>query len=83
MRQIDNMDSGEIETLRLKGMLTDPRRNIDRKRVEIQLMRIDACDTLLDYVHDDIPHSEQQPITDQLNVLRGRLTDEMEDGLSE
>ncbi len=83
MRQIDNMDSSEIETLRLKGMLTDPRRNINRKRVEIQMMRIDACDTLLDYIHDDIPHADQKPMTDQLNVIRGRLTDEMEDGLSE
>jgi hypothetical protein len=66
-----------------RGFSNQPQlHNIDRKRVDLQLNRIDACDTLLDYVHDDIPHSEQQAITDQLNVLRGRLTDEMEDALT-
>ncbi len=85
MRQIDDMTPQEIDTLRLKGMLRDPKRYqdlVNRERLQLQQNRIDACDTLLDYVHDDIPHSEQQPITDQLNVLRGRFTDEMEDALT-
>ncbi len=83
MRQIDNMDSSEIETLRLKGMLTDPRRNIDRKRVEIQKMRIDACDTLINHIHDDIPHKDQQPLLDLLRSMRGNLEDEMMDAIKQ
>ncbi len=82
MRQIDNMDSSEIETLRVKGMLTDPRRNIDQKRVQIQRNRIDACDTLLDYIHDDIPHKDQEPLQGLLLKLKGNLEDEMQDALT-
>ena len=83
MRQIDQMSIAEIQTLRDKGMLTDPRRNIDRKRVEIQVMRIDACDTLLDYLHDDVPHYRQEPFKSVIEKLQRNLRDEMEDGLSE
>ncbi len=84
MRQIDNMTPDEIETLHLKGMLSMgiEHKQLDKKRVEIQMHRIASCDILLNYVHDDIPHAEQQPITDQLNVLRGRLVDEMNDALT-
>ncbi len=81
MRQIDNMSSDEIETLRLKGMLgsqttsaeaiirqhgIEERAIIDRKRVELLQTRIDACDTLLDYLHDDVPWKDQQPLMDLL-----------------
>ncbi len=55
---------------------------IDQKRVEIQRNRIDACDTLLDYLHDDVPHADQQPITDLIRRLRIHLEDEMNDALS-
>ncbi len=83
MRQIDNMDSSEIETLRVKGMLADPRQStIDRKRVEIQLSRIDACDTLITHIMDDIPHKDQQPLLDLLRTMRGNLEDEMFDAIT-
>ena len=79
MRQIDNMNGSEIETLRVKGMLSEPRKAIDKKRIQIQRNRIDACDTILDYLHDDIPWSEQQPLMEILRSLKLALEDEMED----
>ena len=58
-------------------------RTIDQKRVQVQLNRIDACDTLLDYLHDDIPHRDQQPLMDILRTLKGNLEDEMQDAMEE
>ncbi len=50
---------------------------IDAKRVEIQMTRIDACDTLLDYLHD------QEPLMELLNKVKARLQDEMQVMLAE
>ncbi len=91
MRQIDNMDDSEIEMLRVKNMISTlsfvdkalgltPK--IDEKRVSIQHSRIDACDTLLDYLHDDVAWKDQQPLKGQLETLKRLLEDEMEDGLT-
>jgi hypothetical protein len=38
--------------------------------VRIIRTRIDACDTLIDYVLDDIPHARQQPLLEELRQLR-------------
>ncbi len=55
---------------------------INQKRVSIQHERIDACDTLLDYLHDDVPHSKQEPLMELLNKVKARLEDEMQDALT-
>lgn len=39
--------------------------------------RIDACDTLIDYVLDDIPHFRQQPLLDELRQLRGNFDNDL------
>ncbi len=39
---------------------------MNRKRVELFQSRIDACDTLLDWLHDDVPWKDQQPLMDML-----------------
>jgi len=57
-------------------------RLIDSKRVKIQRERIDACDTLLDYIHDDVPHKDQEPLQGLLMRLKTDLEDEMEDALT-
>ncbi len=57
-------------------------RKIDRKRVEIQTSRIDACDTLLDYLHDDIPWGMQEPFKKVIEQLKRNLEDEMQDALT-
>jgi uncharacterized protein YeeX (DUF496 family) len=56
---------------------------ISQKRLDIQRSRIDACDTLLDYIHDDVPHKDQQPLKGQLETLKHDLESEMEDALNE
>ncbi len=76
------MKLGSPEAMRQEPHYREPAPQIDRKRVEIQLIRIDACDTLLDYIHDDIPHKDQQPLLDLLRSLKGDLEDEMEDELT-
>ncbi len=84
MRQIDQMSEQQIETLHLKGMLKHPsRKEVDRARIQIQQNRIDACDTLLDYIHDDVPHAQQQPLKGQLETLKRDLESEMEDARNE
>ncbi len=55
---------------------------IDQKRVSIQHERIDACDTLITHILDDIPHKDQQPLLDLLRSMRGNLEDEMFDALT-
>ncbi len=55
---------------------------IDKKRLSIQHERIDACDTLIDHILDDIPHKDQQPLLDLLRAMRGNLEDEMQDALT-
>ncbi len=89
MRQIDNMTPQEIETLHVKNMLSTlslvekaMQPKIDKKRVSIQHARIDACDTLLDYLHDDVAWKDQQPLMDMLRSLKNNLEDEMEDALT-
>ncbi len=57
-------------------------RLIDSKRATIQKARIDACDTLLDYLHDDVPWKDQQPLMDLLRWLRNDLESEMDDALT-
>ncbi len=52
---------------------------IDQKRISIQHERIEACDTLIDHILDDIPHKDQQPILGLLLSMRSDLEDEMED----
>ncbi len=52
---------------------------INQKRLDIQRSRIDACDTLIDHILDDIPHKDQQPLLDLLRILRGDFVAEMED----
>jgi ribosomal 50S subunit-associated protein YjgA (DUF615 family) len=68
--------------MRVEDMHPDELRNIDRARVEIQHNRIDACDTLIDHILDDIPHKDQQPLLDLLRSMRGNLEDEMQDALT-
>ncbi len=72
MRQIDNMTPEELETLRLKGMLSMGIEHKQRDKTRCQLFqtRIDACDTLLDYLHDDVPWRDQQPLKDMLAQLK-------------
>ncbi len=85
MRQIDNMTPQEIETLHLKGMIRDPKHYqdlVNRERIQLQQNRIDACDTLIDHIHDDIPHKDQQPLLDLLRTMRSNLEDEMENALA-
>ncbi len=85
MRQIDSMTPQEIDTLRVKGMLRDPKRYqdlVNRERIQLQQNRIDACNTLIDHILDDIPHKDQQPILDLLRSMRSDLEDEMEDNVS-
>ncbi len=55
---------------------------INQKRLSIQHTRIDACDTLIDHILDDIPHKDQQPLLDLLRTMRGNLEDEMFDALT-
>ncbi len=55
---------------------------IDQKRVSIQHERIDACDTLLDYLHDDVPHYRQEPFKSVIEKLHRDLVDELKDALS-
>ncbi len=55
---------------------------ISQKRLDIQRSRIDAYDTLLDYIHDDIPHKDQEPLQGLLLKLKGNLEDEMQDALT-
>ena len=43
------------------------------KTLDILRQRINACDTLIDYVLDDIPHARQQPILDELRELRSNF----------
>ncbi len=52
-------------------------RTVNRKRIDLFNNRIGACDTLIDYIHDDIPHKDQQPLMDLLNKMRGNLEDEL------
>ena len=47
------------------------------KTLDILRQRIDACDTLIDYVLDDIPHARQQPLLDELRELRGNFDDDL------
>ncbi len=82
MRFIDIMPPELLETLTLKNMIPEPSKHIDRKRVGIQQTRIDACDTLIDHILDDIPHRDQQPILDLLVRLKTDLEDEMQDALT-
>ncbi len=89
MRQIDNMTPQELEMLHVKNMLTTismvekaMQPKIDPKRISIQRNRIDACDTLIDHIHDDIPHKDQEPLLDLLRSMRSDLEDEMEDALT-
>ncbi len=51
--------------------------NVDRKRVELFQTRMDACDTLLDYLHDDVPWKDQQPMMDMLRQLRRDFKDQL------
>ncbi len=55
---------------------------INQKRLLIQHERIDACDTLIDHILDDIPHKDQQPLLDLIRSMRGNLEDEMQDELT-
>ena len=55
---------------------------LNQKRVDIQRNRIDACDTLLDYLHDDIPWGMQQPFQKVIEQLKRNLEDEMHDALT-
>ncbi len=73
------MKLGSHEAMRQEPHYPEPKPQIDRKRVEIQRNLIDACDTLLDYIHDDIPHSKQEPLMRLLTSLKRNLEDEMED----
>ncbi len=45
----------------------------DRKSLDIIQHRIGACDILLDFLHDDVPWSEQQPLMDLLCTLKNHL----------
>ncbi len=57
-------------------------RTIDlKRRVELFKARIDACDALLDYLHDDVAWKDQQPMRDMLFTMRGRFEDELFEGL--
>ena len=47
------------------------------KTLDILRQRIDACDTLIDYVLDDIPHSRQQPLLDELRELRSNFDSDL------
>ncbi len=69
-------------SLHYDEMEADPlRRKVDRKHIEFQKFRIDACDTLIDHILDDISHRDQQPLLDLLRSMRGNLEDEMMDAL--
>ncbi len=87
MRQIDQMTPQELEMLHVKNMLATlslvekaMQPKIYRKRVELFKTRIDACDTLLDYLHDDVPWKDQQPLMDMLRSLRGNFEDQLFEG---
>jgi len=41
--------------------------------LELTHQRIAACQMLIDYVHDDIPHARQQPLMDYLLDLRSNF----------
>ncbi len=82
MRFIDLMPPELLETLTLKNMIPEPSKPIDQKRVEIQRNRIDACDTLLDYLHDDVTWRDQEPLQCLLKTLRADLEGEMQDALN-
>ena len=45
--------------------------------------RISACDTLIDYILDDIPHANQQPILDTLRELRDNFDSDRDSEISE
>ncbi len=72
--------SNAFQKLGLPGPM---KHEIDRKRVVIQQRRIDACDVLLDYLHDDVPWKDQQPMKDMLTQLKRDFESEMEDAINE
>ena len=47
------------------------------KTLDILRQRIDACDTLIDYVLDDIPHARQQPLLDDLREFRDNFENDL------
>ncbi len=53
------------------------------KSAEIAQERIDACNTLIDYVLDDIPHSKQQPLLDELRSLSSDFQSDLESEIAE
>ncbi len=55
---------------------------INQKRLDIQRARIEACEILIDYIHDDYPWKDQQPLLGELNRIHGVLQDEMDDALT-
>ncbi len=57
--------------------------SISQKRLDIQRNRIDACDTLLDYIHDDVPHERQEPFKTVIERLQQNLKDEMSEAFDQ
>lgn len=53
------------------------------KIIEILDERSTACQTLIDYILDDVPHTDQQPLLDSLRSLQGKFNDERDDAWEE
>ncbi len=81
------MSEQELEMMRVKHMLDTlsfvekaMQPKIDQERVTLFQTRIDACDTLLDYLHDDVPWKDQQPLADMLKQLRRDFESQLFEG---
>ncbi len=55
-------------------------RTPNKAKVDLCQLRIDACDTLLDYIHDDLAWKDQEPLKGILTTLRNDLNDELIEG---
>ncbi len=58
-------------------------RTLNKAKVDLWQLRIDACDTLLDYIHDDLAWKDQEPLKGILTTLRNDLNDELMEGTTD